>query len=389
MQFKDPQVQAASKENFVTILAPRSKKEFQLREYTYGVLTQDQNDPISQVSVSNSSLSIDLWKGCSWQCAYCHIQGTLQDLDDSKLVMPNKPGKRSTHSNQEVVEALVSHPFFQARKSILSIGTASTEPFALKTRDEVFALMDLLVQKAPGNPIWIVTKAGFPTGYGERLANIIQSGTPVIISLCWANNPRDIEPVQNNRFAGIEEAVNAGAKVNWYMRPLTADWSANPKKIQEMFQIAEQYKDYLTAIVPGGLRWTEGIEYGLTEARNISMPNIPKSDNVKDLPDSIVELIHTLAAEYLPNIPVFDKSSAMLNHYLTSHKVNLTLDKLKPLPKSAIKKINETIAQLRLSEIKFIGRNEGRFITVPSLESLPYAIRQTITKAIIQACHEI
>lgn len=76
-------------------------------------------------------------------------------------------------------------------------------------------------------------------------------------------------------------------------------------------------------IIPGGLRWTEGIEYGVEELRGQTMPNIPKDDNVKDMSDETWDLIHSLANEYFPGVPVLHKSSCGLANMLKTPNHNL------------------------------------------------------------------
>src|SRR3989338_10087227 len=69
-------------------------------------------------------------------------------------------------------------------------------------------------------------------------------------------------------------------------------------------------------IVPGGLRWTQGIENGLVEIHKLSMPNIPRDDNVKSLPQELIDFIFSSSAEHFPGIPVYLKSSCALTRML-------------------------------------------------------------------------
>ena len=66
MNSKQEYFTAANSEPRVNITGMTTGREFSVREYTFGVLVPDSNHPLSCVSVSNSSLSIDLWVGCSW-----------------------------------------------------------------------------------------------------------------------------------------------------------------------------------------------------------------------------------------------------------------------------------------------------------------------------------
>lgn len=314
---KTEYVEAANTELVTQVTGKNSQKSFSVREFTYGVLVPDEDHPLSCVSVANSSLSVDLWIGCKWQCAYCQVQGSKQDLADNGA-MPSEPRKRTRFSVGEIVESLLQHPFFVKDETVISIGTASTEPFASgQVQQSTFDLMEAFIKKRLRNPFWIVTKSGIPKGRKQEFARIVKETKGLMVSLCWADNPRHIEPIKNNRFLNIEEAKEAGVTLSWYMRPLTPEWSGTSEQIEMMMLwVKEHYASYLSAIVPGGLRWTEGIEYGLTEVHQKPFPAMLKKDNEKDLPQDLAETIIKLARSHLPSIPLYFKSSCAITHML-------------------------------------------------------------------------
>src|SRR3989344_4611088 len=142
MESKQEYFAATNFEPLVQIKGMTTGREFSLREYTYGALVPDGSHPLSSVSVSNSSLSIDLWIGCAWQCRYCHVQGTHQDLAEQGT-MPRRPRRRNPFNVDQILNELVKHPFFIADETIISIGTASTEPFASgPVTESTFEIMD-------------------------------------------------------------------------------------------------------------------------------------------------------------------------------------------------------------------------------------------------------
>jgi DNA repair photolyase len=316
MESKKEYFTVANSEPHVTINGMTTGREFSVREYTFGVLVPDSNHPLSCVSVSNSSLSIDLWIGCSWQCRYCHVQDTNQDLADQGM-MPKKPRRRNQFTVDQILDELVKHPFFIADETIISIGTASTEPFAPAVVDNAFEIMDGFVRRSLRNPFWIVTKGGVPKGRKLDFARISNATRGLMLSLCWADNPDTIEPAHNNRFLNAEEAKEAGATIAWYMRPIVPEWSGNRDRIEMMMLwVKKHYGEVIDMIVPGGLRWTEGIENGLVEIHKLPMPDIPRDDNVKSLPQELVDSIFSLSAEHFPGIPVYLKSSCALTRML-------------------------------------------------------------------------
>lgn len=388
----------ANKETFLTVQGPRTGKAFEMRESTYGVLNSDPHNPLSCVSVANSSLSIDIWKGCAWQCSYCHVQGGIQDLDAETLTMPKRPEQRSRFGVDEVINALQEHPFFEPDKSVISIGTASTEPFARgKVSESTFEIMERFIEDGYKNPFWIVTKAGFPKEYAERLRNISEHGNDVMISVCWANNPKNIEPVQTNRFRNIQLAHESGATISWYLRPLADGWSTDPKILRQSFEQASQYREWIDMIIPGGLRWTEGIEYGVEEVRGLEMPDIPKDDNIKDLSDETWEHIHNLSREFFPDTPVYHKSSCGLSNMLSIPNHNLVQHQNKDACSASecpvgqreicesykipsVDTLQARLTKIGLGEIAVntVDASNGIVETTPPLSSVTFALRHMV-----------
>jgi DNA repair photolyase len=374
-------------------------REFSLREYAYGALVPDSNHPLSSVSVSNSSLSIDLWVGCAWQCRYCHVQGTYQDLTEQGT-MSRKPKRRNQFTVDQILDELVKHPFFVADETIISIGTASTEPFAPTVVDSTFEIMDGFVRRGLRNPFWIVTKGGVPKGRKLDFARISNATRGLMLSLCWADNPDTIEPAHNNRFLNAEEAKEAGATIAWYMRPIVPEWSGNRDRIEMMMLwIKKHYDEVIDMIVPGGLRWTEGIENGLVEIHKLPMPNIPRDDNMKSLPQELVDSIFSLSAEHFPGIPVYLKSSCALTQMLkipsiTSVQVfarqecessRCPLVQRRICAQSStynmtVKRAQDILDSLGIpAHIVSWDINHG-LVTHPEMNKFTYAVRQTVFK---------
>lgn len=397
---KQQLIQLANKEEFAEIVGRRTGKSYEVRKFVYGVLVPDHEHPLSTVSVSNSSLSIDIWTGCAFQCAYCHVQGSEPDLIDNGA-MAKKPVLRSKFSIDEIVDALVIHPFFQRDRSVISIGTASTEPFAPgPVAESTFQIMRAFIDRGFKNPFWIVTKAGVPKGYKQQIAEIAANCHGLHISICWADNPPSIEPAQANRFRYCADAKEAGATIGWYLRPIVPEWAGTPERIEMMMLwVAERYGNMIDAIVPGGLRWTEGIEYGLTEVNDLPMPNIPMDDNVKALPEEIWETIMRLGESHFPGVPVYRRSSCALTHALkvpsiTSVNVFAAEDcenshcpaaQRMVCAKSPMLHTDAPRAQRILDELgvtaKVLGIGGNRLlITEPPLSSFTYAIRRTVEK---------
>ena len=100
------------------------------------------SSPLCCVSEANNSFSIDYFRGCPFQCAYCHVQGIYEDLDEN-LRMPNKATPRSKFTIKQIIDELIKHPYFVKDKSIISIATSSTEPFASEnTTNKTLEIME-------------------------------------------------------------------------------------------------------------------------------------------------------------------------------------------------------------------------------------------------------
>lgn len=321
-------IEKSNREEFITVTGENSGKQYRFYKYMYGVLEPNRESPLSCVSVANNSLSIDLWTGCALQCSYCHVQGIYEDIDWSNRRMRNRPVRRNNFTLEHIVDSLVEHPFFEKDKTVLSIGTSSTEPFARgEVLESTLRIMEYFIEKGYRNPFWIVTKGGIPREAAGRLIKISNAIDKLIISICYAGNRRIIEPSQNNRFKNIEllKETDNNISINWYLRPFNIEWFDDNLSLEDLFRcISSKYGKYIDSIIPGGLRWTEGIEYGICEARNLVLPNLLKENNVKTMDDGVWEELYRLRNKYFPTLPLYRHSSCGVSHALKRDNICLT-----------------------------------------------------------------
>ncbi len=390
----------ANTERFQTITGMRTGREYRVREFIYGTLVPDHGHPLSAVSVSNNSLSIDLWTGCAWQCRYCYVHGTRLDLNEAGRTFTT-PRRRTPFTVDEIVDALLQHPFFQPDVTVLSLHTASTEPFSDgPVTASTFAVMEAFLRRGLRNPFWIVTKAHVPLERLEAIARIAQSARGLMISICWADNPEHIEPVQNDRFLHAREARAAGATISWYLRPLVREWSGAPERIARMMGwVRERYGDAIDMIVPGGLRWTEGIEYGLSEVYGLPMPDVPRDDNVKTMAPALWEAVVRCGGEFFPGVPIYRHSACGLTRMLRTSSLtavqtrcpedceaSICPEEQRQLCASGgIHRMDRAGAQEILDRLGVPARvvrfdPRAGLVTEPSLSHFAYGIRRTILK---------
>lgn len=309
--------------NGVVEVVTKDNKKYYLYKNTFAALGVDKNDPLYCTSLANSSFSVDMWRGCKYGCAYCHVQGCLNDYIDGTINY--QPQRRTTFTEEEVVCKLIKHPLFNKNKSVISINTSSTEPFANKqVSDSTISIMESFIKHETYNPFWIVTKGGTITDEQiERISKLIKNGAKIIVSICWTNNIPEIEPMRHNRFSFVNDLNKVGVHVNWYMRPLVEEWNASRENLEYIIKTVSENKYPIKSVVAGGLRWTSGIEYGLVEKNHQPLPKLVKDENTKTLSKEVIETIRELHKKYLSNIPLFFKSSCSLSYALNIPSSNL------------------------------------------------------------------
>lgn len=308
------------------IILKGQDKSYTLNNVLFGSLSKDIEEPLHNVSVSNNSLSIDIWKGCSFRCKYCHVQGIYEDIKDEHR-MGLRPCRRNNCDVRAVVKSLFSHPYFIPDETIISIGTSSTEPLAKgEVMESTIAIMKTFVEYGLKNPFWIVTKASLRNVPKSEIENIAKNGNKIMFSICYAGNPINIEPASNDRFLGVERFHDIeNVFISWYMRPLVREWGANNDNLKKIVaDISNRYGKYIDYIVPGGMRWTEGVEYGLCEINKELLPDLQKCDNKKTLGSDIIDTINRLCKKYFNGIEVFYNSSCPLSRMLGKDNINIS-----------------------------------------------------------------
>jgi len=180
-------IKAANTENMVQIHGKVTNRDFSVREFTYGVLVPDCNHPLSCVSVANSSLSIDLWIGCKWQCAYCQVQGSNQDLADNGA-MPRNPQRRNQCTIDEIVDGEDNY-IFDDEGTAFSMGGSWEET---STAEEIW------IDEATGLPVdpssgeWTDAETGLPVdsqivtsgGEDEESLELGRSRSAMVLEPC-------------------------------------------------------------------------------------------------------------------------------------------------------------------------------------------------------------
>ncbi|HLC45521.1 MAG TPA: hypothetical protein VJI67_01475, partial [archaeon] len=278
----------------------------------FNAFSQDDASPLSRVSQSSSGISIDPFSGCPLGCAYCYRNNSKRDA------LKMRPTR--LFSDEELVDALVEHPFFAPHNTVVSICTSSSDPFLAQTRDSTFNIMQLLLDKGYRNPFWIVTKVGVPAGCAERLKPIAAKSRGVVISVCYSGMPASIEPYRANRLGNLEEAREAGAKLSLHFRPIVPGWNDGRENIKRVLEKSAGFD----CVCVGGLRLLRGVKESITKVRKLSLQLRPKSEIAKELPPQTLESVLAAARELRLSIPLFLHASCAISYLLQSPDYNAT-----------------------------------------------------------------
>lgn len=279
----------------------------------FGAFSKDSSNPLSRISQANSCISLDPFVGCPLNCAYCYRHNSKRDTSHN---IPKR-----IFNDEEIVDALITHPYFIPHKTIIGISTASTEAFLPKVADSTFKIMELLVSKGLKNPFWLVIKSGVSDNSYKRFKNIINNCKGIIISVSYSSMPPEVEPFRGNRFRNIKEAINAGAHVSLHLRPIVPGWNDRYKNIEKA--ILKGVREGCQSICVGGLRFLEGIKYAITKRGKLKFSNIGEDELKKILPSKIMGFVKKVLKEHNINLSVFLHSSEVISNFLGMPDYNL------------------------------------------------------------------
>jgi len=303
-----------------------------ITEQIFGALSQDSENPLSRVSVANSSFSLDPFRGCPARCSYCTVAGASRDIiivrdkkdDKFRVQLPSKP--EMLFSGYQLAEALIRHPAFIKDRSVISIGTGSTEAFLPEVERETWNIMEAMLKEGYKNPFWIATKMSIPDQFAQtwsdRFLRLTQNGIRVLLSVTHSGAPSWVEPYQGNRFRNMELMKSSGAHISLHLRPIIRGVNDSrdclAKALDTSMPIAE-------AVCVGGLRNDSGVGIAWKVVYKLSPSLLPPTTNrEKTIPDGYVERVR----EYLvqrgwATVPIFTKSSEVISKLLGLPEYNL------------------------------------------------------------------
>jgi len=304
----------------------------------FGALSQDDKNPLSRVTVANSTFSFDPIPGCPLACSYCIVGGDLrnlgvnknspiikQEIKNFRTLYPRKP--EVVFTGRTLARALFKHPAFIKNKSVISIATGSTEAFIPVSEKETWGVMKTFADEGLKNPFWIVTKRGIPDElldiWLKRFEYLLKKGVQIVISITYSNAPYWVEPYRRNRFHNFDAIKKTGVHISQHLRPIIRGINDNKESIQEA---VKDSLGLVESICVGGLRKDPGVLLAWQYSKGLDpnlLPDVKKDVRKKDLPGGTLELVREIVKEKGYNTPVFYRSSHVISRALGIPDYNL------------------------------------------------------------------
>jgi DNA repair photolyase len=297
---------------------------FTVFEQMFGALSQDPTSPYSRISVANASFSLDPFAGCPLRCAYCVAGSSARDLmspSDPHGLIRTRP--ELLHRGTELVSALVMHPGFLPGRSVVSIGTGSTEPFLPATESETWTIIESLAQLDLRNPIWIVTKTGVPRcildQWLPRFAEAARCGIPIILSITYSAAPTWMEPDVGDRFDSAADLQRVGVRVAHHYRPIVRGINDTDECLHRALDASLRLAE---VICVGGLRPDPGIRLVWEKVHQLD-PKLLPTGSKKDLPEAFLGRIEKALVRLGSTTPLVSRSSEAIATLLGIPDYNL------------------------------------------------------------------
>lgn len=136
------------------------------------------------VEYRKSGLSLNHVQGCPLGCAYCirHTYG-LWDADHPVALM----------SDEQAVQELVGHRYFESHLTPLQIFNRATDPFLAGVKDHLFAVLEDLDARGLTNHVLVITRAAVRRDDCERLNALEHPKVTLLFTYSGIDDKR-IEP---------------------------------------------------------------------------------------------------------------------------------------------------------------------------------------------------
>lgn len=362
----------------------------------FGALSQDERSAYSRICMGNSLISLEPYRGCPLGCKYCMANNDVRSLNNTicekeKMIL-RKP--ELLFEPKLLVKALLSHPAFIPDKTVIGFCTGSTEFFLPEISEMIWEGLLVFIDNGLKNPLWIVAKSFLDYGnerkWVKRFDKLYNNGNGVVLSISDIDADKNIEPFQKDRFEQFAFLKDTNVHISHHMRPLIPDENWTYDRVANLLNKSTKYAQ---SICVGGLRIDPGMAIFWEKIANSQYKYIP-GNQAKHFDGSIVDMINTYLASNGINIPVFLRTSEMINYHLGTGEYNLykykspecflkvNLEKQREIEdeygKNILKVLNDIARSISLHDIYFCSNGENIFIN----KQLKYQEERALVHAI-------
>lgn len=260
---------------------------------------------LDAVEYRKSGLSLNHIVGCPLDCAYCvrHL------FDNFAMKVP-----RALTSDEEAVERLCAHKYFQPHLTPLQLFNRATDPLLASVKPNTFNTLRLLDERGLTNHVLVITRFRIDPTDCAILNSIRHLKLTVLVTHSGIDDPR-IEPVDSQIAATSLRVAFANAenyRTVLYWRPIVPGLNDTDKHLAQ----ARELSHHAHATVFTGLFYRRQIrEY----YRSLGLPE--PYDNTarrKVLPEELERHILAVFADKADGSPLFRKTSCAVAY---AHRV--------------------------------------------------------------------
>jgi DNA repair photolyase len=201
------------------------------------LLSRDQIDKLPDrarevVEYRKSGLSLNHIQGCPLDCAYCirHTYG----LWDQRV-------PRALMSDEQAVEELVSHRYFQPHVTPVQVFNRATDPFLTAVRPHTFAVLEDLDDRGLTNHVLVITRERMKPEDIHRLNALRHIKVTLLFTYSGIEN-KDIEPYPSHVAAESLRLMSTPERRKYrtilYWRPLVPGLNDSPEHLDAARQLA-------------------------------------------------------------------------------------------------------------------------------------------------------
>jgi DNA repair photolyase len=202
------------------------------------LLTADQIERLPErarevVEYRKSGLSLNHIQGCPLDCAYCirHTYG-LWDQRVPRALMPD----------DEAVQHLVEHRYFQPHVTPIQLFNRATDPFLPNVRPHTFAVLEDLDSRELTNHVLVITRHQMKPNDVVRLNQLRYVKLTLLFTYSGIDN-QDIEPYPSSVAAKSLKLMSAPARRQYrtilYWRPLVPGLNDSTEHLATAYELSK------------------------------------------------------------------------------------------------------------------------------------------------------